>query len=197
MILASSSPQRQAILTQLGIGFEVVVPEIAERVTGEPAEVVRENAERKAQTVAGQRPDANLVLGVDTAVAVGDELYGKPADESAARRMLRRLSGCEHRVLSGLCLIGGAAASQGASAARRSVVAITTVRFRAISEPMLDWYLATGEWRGRAGGYAIQRRGAALVESLDGDYLNVVGLPVGALLTLAPQLLWDVTGAEN
>jgi septum formation protein len=189
LILASSSPQRQAILTQLGIGFEVVVPEIAEGVAGEPAEVVRENAERKAQTVAGQRPDANLVLGVDTAVAVGDELYGKPADESAARRMLRRLSGCEHRVLSGLCLIGGTA--------RQSVVAITTVRFRSLSEPMLDWYLATGEWRGRAGGYAIQRRGAALVESVDGDYLNVVGLPVSALLTLAPQLLWDVTGAGN
>lgn len=189
MILASSSPQRQAILTQLGIGFEVVVPEIAERVAGEPAAVVRENAERKAQAVAGQRPDADLVLGIDTAVAVGDELYGKPADESAARQMLRRLSGCEHRVLSGLCLVGGAAA--------RSAVAITAVRFRSISEPMLDWYITTGEWRGRAGGYAIQRRGAALVESLDGDYLNVVGLPVSTLLTFAPQLLWDVTGAAS
>ncbi len=190
MILASSSPQRQAILTQLGIGFEVVAPEIAERVAGEAAQVVRENAERKAQAVADQRPDADLVLGVDTAVVVDDDLYGKPADENAARQMLRRLSGREHRVLSGLCLIGGAAD-------RQSVVATTAVRFRSISEPMLDWYLATGEWRGRAGGYAIQRRGAALIESIDGDYLNVVGLPVGALLALAPQLLWNLAGAEN
>ena len=123
------------------------------------------------------------MLGVDTVVALGDALYGKPADRDQAEATLRALSGAVHRVLSGVCLIDGA------SARARTAVATTRVSFRALDEPTLAWYVDAGEWRGRAGGYAIQGRGAALVASIEGDYLNVVGLPVATLLELEPKLL--------
>ena len=121
------------------------------------------------------------MLGVDTIVVVDGEIHGKPVDREHARRILRRLSARAHEVISGLCLIEGVRAAE--------ATARTTVRFRALSEPALDRYLQTGEWRERAGGYAIQGRGALLVEEIAGDYLNVVGLPVAALVTLAPWLI--------
>ena len=125
------------------------------------------------------------MLGVDTVVALDQAVYGKPADRGQAESTLRALAGASHRVLSGICLIYGPPARGDA----RTAVATTTVRFRALDEPTLDWYLDAGEWRERAGGYAIQGRGGALVESIEGDYLNVVGLPVAALLDLEPGLL--------
>jgi septum formation protein len=147
-------------------------------VTGPPHEVAIENAYRKAAAV-DARDD--VVLGVDTVVCLGSRIYGKPADAGEARETLRALSGRRHVVLSGMCLIEDGLA--------RTAAASTSVDMRSISEGLLDWYLATGEWRDRAGGYAIQGRGAALVERIEGDYSNVVGLPVATLLELVPGLV--------
>lgn len=185
LILASSSPQRRAILEQLGVAFRIVAPEVDELTSGPPEELVLENAYRKASAAAGDfefTSSATAVLGVDTTVALGPRVYGKPADEAEARATLEQLSGRTHRVLSGICLIEDGRV--------RSAAAVTTVTFRLLDAPTLDWYLASEEWRGRAGGYAIQGRGAALVERIDGDYLNVVGLPVPTLLDLFPSTLF-------
>jgi septum formation protein len=178
LILASRSPRRKAILEQLGVEFRVEAPGVEELDSGEPRAVVVENALRKARAVA--RP-GERVLGADTAVVVDGELFGKPSDERSAQALLRRMSGRDHEVMSGI-----AVCEEGTE---RSDLAITTVRFRALKPHDIDWYLATGEWRDHAGGYAIQKRGAALVESIEGDFWNVVGLPVPALLRLVPDLL--------
>jgi septum formation protein len=121
------------------------------------------------------------VLGVDTIVCVDSRIYGKPANPDHARATLEALAGRSHTVIGGICLIEGSR--------RRTAAVRTQVEFRPLSRRMIDWYLATGEWRERAGSYAIQGRGAALVRGIEGDYLNVVGLPVNALLELAPWLL--------
>ncbi len=139
-----------------------------------------ENAYRKA-VAASADPDRELVLGVDTIVTLGGRIYGKPADLAEARATLSALAGHRHAVLSGICLIGGSRA--------RTAVSTTLVELRALDDALLEWYLATGEWSGRAGAYAIQGRGAALVTSIEGDYLNVVGLPVATMLELAPEIL--------
>ena len=189
MILASGSPQRRAILEQLGVAFSVVVTGVEELGAGRPEEVAVENARRKARSAAHREEHAiqaaggEAVLGVDTLVALDGRLYGKPADRGEAAATLRALSGRCHRVVSGICLIE--------DGRERSAVATTQVNFRPLGESAIDWYLGTGEWQGRAGGYAIQGRGAALVESVDGDYLNVVGLPVAKLLDLMPSLLFS------
>ncbi len=171
------------ILEQLGIAFDVVVPDVDEREHGPPDEVARENARRKAERVAesGQCRDGAVVLGVDTVVALGGRIYGKPADVVQARTTLGMLAGRVHTVVSGVCVVGPAAA--------RTAVCRTEVEFRPVGADLLDWYLASGEWRERAGGYAIQGRGAALVARIDGDYSNVVGLPVTTLLDLMPEIL--------
>ncbi len=185
MILASRSPQRRAILQQLGIEFSVRVPAAQELEQGPAHEVAVENAYRKAVSIAAQAGTAELVLGVDTVVAIGEQLFGKPADPVQAGATLRALAGRRHAVVSGLCLITGGEP--------RTAAATTTVRFRALDEALVEWYVATDEWRERAGGYAIQGRGAALVTAIDGDYLNVVGLPVATLLDLAPGLLFPLS----
>jgi septum formation protein len=178
LILASASPRRKAILEQLGVRFEVEPPDLEELDSGDPRELVVENALRKARARA--RP-GERVLGADTAVVLDGEPFGKPPDVASAGELLRRLAGREHEVMSGIAICE--------DGAERSDLAVTLVRFRALSEADLDWYLAAGEWRDHAGGYAIQKRGAALVESIAGDYWNVVGLPVPALLGLVPDLL--------
>jgi nucleoside triphosphate pyrophosphatase len=142
--------------------------------------VAVENARQKAMSVAPAAAGA-VVLGVDTIVSLGGRIYGKPADGSQARATLRALSGRRHHVVSGLCLIGPDGA--------QTAAATTMVEFRELDERLIDWYADAEEWRGRAGGYAIQGRGAALVSRIDGDYLNVVGLPVASLLELLPGLL--------
>jgi septum formation protein len=182
LVLASRSPQRRAILEQLGVEFSVQVSDVEELESGPPHEVALENAYRKASAVASAGADAGApVLGVDTVVALGARLYGKPADLEEARATLTALAGRRHAVVSGICLI-----EDGRS---RTAAAQTLVEFRALSGDLIEWYLASEEWRGRAGGYAIQGRGAALVAAIEGDYLNVVGLPVPTLLELAPDLL--------
>jgi septum formation protein len=180
LILASRSPQRRGILEQLGIAFSVVEPGVEELEAGPPEEVAIENAYRKAAAVGKGDPGA-IVLGVDTVVSLGARLYGKPRDADHARETLRALAGRRHVVISGVCLI-----EDGRS---RTALARTIVQIRELSEQLIDWYLQSGEWRERAGGYAIQGRGAALVSAIEGDYLNVVGLPVATLLELAPGLL--------
>lgn len=170
LLLASRSPQRRAILSMLGIEFEVVEPVYDEpALPGEPAEIALTHARGKAASVEGR-----CVLGVDTLVAVGGRVLGKPAGAEQAREYLTLLSGCTHAVHSGLCLRVG-----GVEHVRHAVTGVT---FGSLEPSDLDWYLDTGEWRDRAGAYAVQGRGAALVRSIAGDYQNVVGLPVAALL---------------
>ena len=164
---------------------------------GDPGEVALENALRKARAAqrlgaetgagagAGAGGAAELVLGCDTLVALDGVIYGKPRDERDARATLRALGGATHEVLSGLVLSRG----EDAPEPERTAVARTAVTFRELGEEMLDWYLARGEWRGRAGGYAIQGAGAALVRAVEGDYENVVGLPLARLLDIYPELL--------
>ncbi len=186
MILASGSPQRRAILEQLGVAFEVVVTGVDELTEGPPEEIAVENARRKGMAVAaaaaGPLASSSVILGVDTLVALDGRIYGKPCDREDAMATLGALAGRSHRVVSGICVIDDGAA--------RTATAVTEVSFRPLSTAALDWYVNTGEWQGRAGGYAIQGRGAALVESIYGDYLNVVGLPVATLLDLLPSLLF-------
>jgi septum formation protein len=176
LILASRSPQRRAILQQLGVPFTVVTPDVEELAEGDTEELVRENAARKARAVSGER-----VLGVDTAVVLAGRPMGKPRDSDEARAFLSALAGRTHQVMSGVMLREGDR--------EREHVAMTEVRFRDLEERDLQWYLASEEWRERAGGYAIQGRGAALVKEIRGDYWNVVGLPLPALLELCPDLL--------
>jgi septum formation protein len=180
LVLASSSPQRRAILERLGIAFEVREVDVRELEHGEPRQLALENARRKAQAAARAGVE-EVVLGCDTIVCRDGAIYGKPADEAAARETLRALGGATHEVLSGLVLLvpGG----------ERSAVARTAVTFRELDDDLLEWYVTTGEWRGRSGGYAIQKAGAALVRALDGECENVVGLPVATLLDLCPELL--------
>jgi septum formation protein len=184
LTLASTSPQRRAILEQLRIPFEVVAPEYVEDdpPDAEPVELVRRHAEGKARSV---HADGRITLGVDTTVHLDGRVYGKAPDADAATRMLHELAGRTHTVLSGLCLLG---AGEDVVAHER-----TDVTFRLASEETLAAYVASGEWQGRAGAYAIQGLGGRLVERIDGDYLNVVGLPgalvVSVLERAAPKLL--------
>ena len=182
LVLASRSPQRRALLEALGLDFEVQVPNVEEETDGEPRDLVIRNATRKAQAVAKDNADA-LVIAGDTEVVIDGEVLGQPADERRARAHLERLSGAEHHVLGGLALLGPG------DGEHRTGVDVSTVSFRELDEPLLNAYLASGEWRGRAGSYAIQGLGSVLVDVVRGDVSNVIGLPVGLLLRLAPELL--------
>jgi len=180
LVLASASPQRCAILARLGLAFDVRPTGVPELADGDPEVVAIENALRKARAAADPERD-ELVLGVDTLVELDGRIYGKPPDRSAARETLQALAGATHTVISGLALLD--------ATGERTALARTSVSFRELTPRTIDWYLATGEWRERAGGYAIQGAGAALVREIAGDYENVVGLPVAALLDLCPALL--------
>jgi septum formation protein len=177
ILLASTSPQRRAILDQLGIVFDVVAPNYVEHdpPDADVFELVREHARGKARSIAaeaGHRP----VLGVDTAVSLAGKIYGKPASAEEAEWMLEELAGETHVVVSGLCLV-----SPGWELVEH---ASTRVTFRQLTARELAHNLTHGEWEGRAGGYAIQGRGAALVQEIEGDYLNVVGLPAALLVRI-------------
>lgn len=161
--------------------FSIRATHIAEIEQGEPARVALENALLKARAARLPGTSVETVLGVDTLVALGPRIYGKPPDERAARETLIALGGETHTVFSGVALLRG----------DREQVALaeTQVVFRDLDEGLIDWYLESGEWQGRAGGYAIQGLGAVLVREIHGDYENVVGLPVGTLLDMCPELL--------
>jgi septum formation protein len=171
LLLASTSPQRRAILEQLGIPFDLVAPAY-EEAGDDPVE----HAAGKARSV---EPDDRPVLGVDTIVTCGGRVLGKPEDATEAEAMLEQLSGRTHDVVSGLCLR--------TRAWEELHRAVTRVTFRALTARDLAAYLAGGEWQSRAGAYAIQGRGAALVERIEGDYLNVVGLPAALLVRLLAE----------
>jgi septum formation protein len=169
------------------VPFTVRVSNVPEIERGAPEQVTLANARRKASAVRAEGAGEH-VLGCDTVVALGGEIYGKPANEDAARATLRALSGVSHEVVGGLVLLVDADRRDPARG-ERTAVARTEVSFRELGGDLLDWYLATGEWRGRAGGYAIQGAGAALVRAVEGDYENVVGLPLASLLDIYPELL--------
>ena len=186
LLLASRSPQRRAILEQLAIPFEAVVPQYDEELTrADPVAEVERHAQGKARSVAGIAGD-RPVLGVDTEVVLDGRVYGKPGDEAEAEAMLEELSGRTHEVVSGLCVLTPAWEELGH--------AVTRVSFRALTPRELGLYVVSEEWRERAGGYAIQGLGAALVERIDGDYLNVVGLPTALLVRLLAERFPGVYG---
>ena len=180
ILLASTSPQRRIILDQLGIPFDVVAPDYVEHDPPEAdaVELVRDHALGKARSVAaqaGNRP----VLAVDTAVSLGGKIFGKPASAAEAERMLEELAGETHVVVSGLCLL-----TPGWEVVEHDS---TRVSFRELTPRELAHHMTHGEWEGRAGGYAIQGRGAALVDEIEGDYLNVVGLPAAVLVRILAE----------
>jgi septum formation protein len=180
LVLASRSPRRRAILDALGVEYDVVAPDVEEIRDGDPEEVVLENARRKART--GLAADARaLVLGADTEVVLDGAVLGQPADANRARASLEALSGRTHEVLTGVVLAS--------RADERSGVARSRVTFRELDAATLHLYLRSGEWRGRAGAYAIQGLGSILIERVEGDFSNVVGLPVPLLIELAPGIL--------
>ena len=182
LVLASASPQRRAILESLKVDFTVRPTGVQEREQGPGAEVALQNALAKAHAAraAGDGED-EAVLGVDTIVELAGVLYGKPASESQARATLQALSGQTHTVHSGVALL--------LPDGPRTALASTAVSFREIDEALMRRSLASGQWRGRSGAYAIQGIGVVLVRRIEGDYHNVVGLPVATLIDLWPQLL--------
>jgi septum formation protein len=180
LLLASTSPQRRAILEQLGIPFEVATPSYEEHdpTDADAVELVRGHAAGKARSVAASAGECP-VLGVDTAVRLDGRLFGKPRGPEEAEEMLDALGGRTHEVVSGLCLV-----TPGWEVVEHEV---TRVFFRELAARDLAAYVSSGEWEGRAGGYAIQGLGASLVTRVDGDYLNVVGLPAALLVRLLSE----------
>jgi septum formation protein len=155
----------------------VRVSGVDEETRGDPREVAVENARRKALAVAAP---GEVVLGADTDVALDGEILGKPADEAQAQAFLERLSGRTHEVVGGIAVVRDDRLT--------TAVEVTAVEFAALDPSTVEWYVRSREWEGRAGGYAIQGRGAALITGIRGDYLNVVGLPLARLLSLHPDL---------
>jgi septum formation protein len=183
IVLASRSPQRETILARLGLAFEVVPSTVAESAVGRPEDVVLGNALRKARSVYDALGDSDaLVIGGDTVISLGGEVIGKPESAEQAADFLKRMSGRAHSVVGGLALVGPAGAEA-------TAVTSTKVRFRDLNEDQIDRYVASGEWQDRSGAYAIQQGGSILVESIEGDYLNIIGLSVNDLVKLAPGLV--------
>jgi len=184
IILASSSPRRRELLTQAGIPFTVMpggVDEGKAKLFGTPSQKAEQLARMKAEDVAKQ-VDKGIVLGADTIVVCDDEIYGKPADEAHARRMLEHLSGRTHLVITGIALMDAETGDI------KSGHEITKVRFAELTEDEIEAYLKTGEHLGKAGAYAIQGKAALFVKGLNGCYSNVVGLPLQRLYRMLTQM---------
>jgi septum formation protein len=183
LILASASPRRRDLLAQVGLAPADIDPADIDETAGKtelPGPLARRLAEAKAAAVAVRHSDA-FVLAADTVVGVGRRIVGKPEDADAARRFLVLLSGRRHRVYGGICAI--------APDGRRTARLVTTmVRFKRLSDAEIDAYLATGEWQGKAGGYAIQGHAAAFIPAINGSYTNVVGLDVAAAAAMLAGL---------
>jgi septum formation protein len=187
IILASGSPRRQEILSSLCLPLTIVPSEIDETQfrSGSAFEHVKKLAELKASEVA-QRLNSGLVIGADTVVVIDDQILEKPRDVADAHEMLNRLSGRWHEVLTGVCLI------KPETGDRRSGCEITKVKFASLQPDEVKWYIATGEPMDKAGAYAIQGYGALFIERIEGDYLNVVGLPLRLVYCLAAALGVDL-----
>lgn len=173
LILASKSPRRRTLLEQAGLNFAVIPSQVDESrmAMSQPENYVRALAVAKAGEVSDRYPD-HWVLGADTIVVIDGAVLGKPASEAEAGRMLSRLSGKTHRVLTGYCIC------RKASGRSFSEAVATEVRFKTLSRAEIDWYIRTREPFDKAGAYAIQGIGTFLVKSISGSYTNVVGLPV-------------------
>jgi len=186
LVLASASPRRAELLRAAGFDFDVIPADIDEVLDVEetPDGYVRRVAQLKAQAIA-TRASGRAVLGADTIVVVDNEVLGKPADAADARRMLARLSGRAHVVLTGVCLVNpGAGRHEEASKRLETRVARTTVEFARLSSAEIAWYVATGEPMDKAGAYAVQGLASRFVTRVDGSYSNVVGLPVAVVYDL-------------
>jgi septum formation protein len=179
VVLASRSPQRRELLASLKLDFSVRVSAAPELEQGEPRAVALENALRKARAVR-RRAEPEIIVGCDTIVVVEGRIYGKPRDEREAAATIRALAGRTQEVISGLAVLVGEE--------ERSTIAVTAVTFAPLDDELIAWYVSTGEWRERSGGYAVQGAGTRLVASIDGEVENVVGLPLGPLLQLCPEL---------
>ncbi|HEX5821069.1 MAG TPA: nucleoside triphosphate pyrophosphatase [Solirubrobacterales bacterium] len=186
IILASRSPQRKALLKSMGLTFTAIPSNVEETSEGEPREVVLANALAKGQAVAARRREGTLVIAGDTEVVVDGRVVGQPAFEGEARWCLETLSGRSHEVLGALALIGPDRVD--GEPAVRTGVESCRVTFDELGHELIDRYLASEEWRERAGGYAVQGLGSALVDRVEGDVSNVIGLPIRLLLKLAPEL---------
>ena len=174
VILASGSPRRRELLGQMGVQFEIDVPDVDESVSGTPDKMVALLAERKARAVA-QKYESGLIVAADTLVALDDQALGKPQDDADAKRMLRALSGRTHDVYTGVCVMDAASGEAAVCAERTGVV------FRELTDEEINAYVATGEPRDKAGAYAIQGGAGAFVTGYEGSRTNVIGLPVERL----------------
>ena len=182
VILASGSPWRRRLLKKHGVVFKVVVSNFKERKTHEtPRMVAIHNACGKAESVLKKHPHAT-VIGIDTVGVLRGKVFGKPKNRAHARRMLLSISGTVHRVISGMCVLDG-------QSGVRIVTAVTTkVHFKKLDEQELERYLDSGQWKGKAGAYAIQGRAKGFVKKIDGDLSNVVGIPIPQLLSILKKL---------
>ena len=183
VVLASGSPRRREIMTAVGWPFEVRTPDVDESVRpGEdPVDYVQRLAQSKALAVTEQI-ETGLVLAADTTVVIDREILGKPEDDEDAKRMLRLLSGKWHEVLTGVSLVR-------VNGPTVTSFERTSVRFAAMTEQEIDWYVSLGEPLGKAGAYGIQGPAALFIEEIEGDYLNIVGLPIRLVYELWQQLL--------
>jgi len=193
VILASASPRRRELLSLVFDEFRVIPSGFDEDGVPDdlaPADHVQHSALMKARDVAARHPDS-LVIGADTIVVTGNRILGKPRDEADAAQMLKALSGRTHQVHSGIAVIK--------DGVEHTAVECTDVTFRPLSDKMISRYISTGEPMDKAGAYAIQGRGSVLIESINGCYFNVVGLPIYRLSRLleefgvAPLDLWVIT----
>ncbi len=191
VILASGSPRRRELLDIVGIGHEVMKSDASEEIGKmEPGETVQELARRKALAVAERMPDAGedtcFILGADTVVAFDGQILGKPADAQDAANMLRSLSGHAHEVYTGAAIVKQSAAGQEI----RAFYVKTTVHVCDMTEEEIDWYIGTGDAFDKAGSYGIQGPFAAFVDHIEGDYQNVVGLPVSRVYRELTDMGW-------
>ena len=172
VVLASRSPRRIELIAQLGIAAEVVPADIDETPEpGEqPAEYVKRLASSKAKAVQERLVTEAFVLGADTTVDLDGIIFGQPEDETEARRMLKALSARTHRVHTGVAVVGPTSSE--------TLVVTSMVTFEPVTDALLDWYIGTGEWQGKAGSYAIQGLGGTLVQSTRGSMSNIIGLPL-------------------
>ena len=184
LILASASPSRRMLLEQAGLDFEVVVSGVDETVPPDytPAQTVEALAQRKGQAVQALRPEAPIIAA-DSVVSIDGLILGKPKDDEAAKATLRRLSGRTHELITGVCLL--------INGRMDLFHQVTQVTFYPLTEEEIAEYVALGESRGRAGAYGIEGIGVVLVQSIQGDYPNIVGLPVAETIRRLHKLLGD------
>lgn len=182
LILASASPSRKMLLEQAGLDFEVVVSGVDETVPSDytPAQTVEALAQRKGRAVQALRPEAPIIAA-DSVVSIDGLILGKPKDDEAAKATLRRLSGRTHELITGVCLL--------INGQMDLFHQVTRVTFYPLTEEEIAEYVALGESRGRAGAYGIEGIGVVLVQSIQGDYPNIVGLPVAETIRRLHKLL--------